>query len=428
MKEFPANAGTRVMWRLAIVLLALALVDYCFGFLIGQKDRFEKILEIFELHPTRLWVLKKNQRTTFQDAALTTDSRRHRVTSDARIHGAPPDGAPIICCMGDSLTFGWGVDDAEAYPSLLSREIMAQDPAVTEAPDVRNLAVPGYTTWQALRLLEEEVIPMKPRVVTVSYGVNDVSKFRFFYSDLKTDAMQGKRNPISTALRNALMQTGFVSFFRNLSLKNRERSLAGNEMIMRLSDRATQRVLPDQYRTNLEKIVQVLKENNIAVVFVKMPLNLPRGPVVSEKERARAKDLFARARSAAKDGSSDEAGVYFMRGLEADPIHRGMCWEAYEFFKRQGDEKSSRRVLDLLKKQEVYAASNLHVEYNALMDEAAERFGVPVVDVEQEFAALKGRRLFVDPVKDPYHPNAEGHRIIARFTAQAILATGALKK
>jgi len=154
---------------------------------------------------------------------------------------------------------------------------------------------------------------------------------------------------------------------------------------------------------------------------VKMPLNLPRGPVVSAERRALAASHLVRAREQVRAGRPGEAFGEYLKSLQADPLDRRSCWEAYELCSSRGDDRGRAQVLNYLRKQEVYASSNLHVAYNALMDRTASAAGVPVVDVEAAFAAEKGRALFVDPVSDPYHPNAEGHRVIA----QAIRSTGA---
>lgn len=398
-----------VLW--AVVLLAAVVFgDYCIGFLTPQKERFEKILEVFEAHPTRLWALKRNLSAIFQDRELHTDGEGRRVCPPVP---REPAGALTVCAMGDSLTFGWGVGDGEAYPSLLQQGLGAR---------VINLAVPGYTSWQGLKVLHEQALPLKPRLVTVSYGVNDVSKFRFFASDLKTDARQSARSRGAVAVQNFLMATSFYCFFRNLNFALRERSLDSQERIMRLSGEVTQRVLPGEYAANLEAIAATLRERGIAVLFVKMPLNLPRGPKVAAAQRAEAKRLIAAARLARSAGRGEEALEGYLGSLGADPLDRAACWEVYDFCRERGDRKSMEKVLELLKKQEVYASSNLHVAYNTLMDEAARKAGVPVVDVERAFDAVKGKQLFVDPVRDPYHPSAEGHRIIARHVLDAAKA------
>ena len=42
-----------------------------------------------------------------------------------------------VLCLGDSVTFGWGVEEQNAYPALLQQKIMAE---------VINAGVPGVPT------------------------------------------------------------------------------------------------------------------------------------------------------------------------------------------------------------------------------------------------------------------------------------------
>ena len=74
------------------------------------------------------------------------------------------------------VTFGWGVGDRQTWPALLQKSLGLA---------VRNASVPGYTTWQGARVLDEVTLPERPRVVMLCHGVNDVSKLRFFGTDTK---------------------------------------------------------------------------------------------------------------------------------------------------------------------------------------------------------------------------------------------------
>ncbi|MCB9892578.1 MAG: hypothetical protein H6833_13080 [Planctomycetes bacterium] len=77
-----------------------------------------------------------------------------------------------IVCVGDSVTFGWGVPERETYPRLLERSLrngLAEDKDI----EVLNCGVPGHTTLQALRRLEQDVLPLEPDVIVLATGFND---------------------------------------------------------------------------------------------------------------------------------------------------------------------------------------------------------------------------------------------------------------
>ncbi len=83
-------------------------------------------------------------------------------------------GKPAICnfdnkgktiiCFGDSITFGYGANPGEDYPSVLSR--MVSLPVI-------NAGVDGDTSFQALERLEADVLSRNPRLVIVEFGGND---------------------------------------------------------------------------------------------------------------------------------------------------------------------------------------------------------------------------------------------------------------
>jgi lysophospholipase L1-like esterase len=72
-------------------------------------------------------------------------------------------GADIIC-FGDSITFGYGVDPADNYPTALG--------AMVKYP-VINAGVDGNTTFDALERLETDVLDKDPRLVIVEFCGND---------------------------------------------------------------------------------------------------------------------------------------------------------------------------------------------------------------------------------------------------------------
>ncbi len=71
---------------------------------------------------------------------------------------------PLIC-FGDSLTYGTGTEKGMDYPSQLSM-------MVSQA--VVNAGIPGNTTAQALKRLEQDVLSRSPGLVLITLGGNDL--------------------------------------------------------------------------------------------------------------------------------------------------------------------------------------------------------------------------------------------------------------
>jgi len=369
-------------------------------------ERLEAILEIFELHPTRIWALRKGLATRFEGAGLHTDAEGWRVDPQ----GPPADLHPIHV-LGDSLTFGWGVGDRQTWPALLQKSLGLA---------VRNASVPGYTTWQGARVLDEVTLPECPRVVMLCHGVNDVSKLRFFGTDTRPDAEQTPQQPFLVASWNLLMRTRAYRFLRNRAFRQRDASPEGQVAFLRLSEEAPPRVSLESYALNLEGMVAQARLAGAIPVLVKMPLNLPLPPEIPVARLERAGRLFAEASRLLDQGRTSEGASALLEGLRSDPLDRERCWHAYDLGRQLEDPVLTREALDRLQRMEVYQTSARHVESTRVLDRVAAATATPVLDVEALFRRFPGRTLFNDPVQDPYHPNPAGHALIAEEAARLL--------
>jgi lysophospholipase L1-like esterase len=87
-------------------------------------------------------------------------------TTPAGFRAPAPAGPPAVVCLGDSCTFGLGVEDGEAFPAQLG--------ASTNLA-VLNAGIPGYSAYQGRRLLEEHVGSWHPKLVVIQFGWNDAA-------------------------------------------------------------------------------------------------------------------------------------------------------------------------------------------------------------------------------------------------------------
>jgi lysophospholipase L1-like esterase len=74
-------------------------------------------------------------------------------------------GTPVFAFLGDSCT------DYSRYPDLLLQQLGARRPGVNWTGV--NLGTAGWTTFQGLRQLDRDALPLHPKVVTIYYGWND---------------------------------------------------------------------------------------------------------------------------------------------------------------------------------------------------------------------------------------------------------------
>lgn len=78
-----------------------------------------------------------------------------------------------IVALGDSFTFGLGVEMERAFPQVLERRLNERDASNGGTYEVLNFAVPGYSTREEVVVLKEKAAAWHPRIVIVGYCLND---------------------------------------------------------------------------------------------------------------------------------------------------------------------------------------------------------------------------------------------------------------
>lgn len=81
-----------------------------------------------------------------------------------------------VACLGDSVTFGWCVDEEESYPRRLEARLAARLDAPVE---VLNLGVPGAPSTKGVFVARRLLPALAPDVVVIAYGFNDSAFVRY---------------------------------------------------------------------------------------------------------------------------------------------------------------------------------------------------------------------------------------------------------
>jgi lysophospholipase L1-like esterase len=79
-----------------------------------------------------------------------------------------------ILALGDSTTFGLGVDDDQTWPAVLERLVREKTGRPVE---VINGGVPGYSAFQGMRYLRERGVAFDPDLVLATFGFNDADSW-----------------------------------------------------------------------------------------------------------------------------------------------------------------------------------------------------------------------------------------------------------
>lgn len=82
--------------------------------------------------------------------------------------GPPRAGGPLVVFLGDSLTAGYDLPEAEAFPAVVAETLAAEGKPIRAV----NAGVSGDTTAGGLRRLDW-VLSQRPDVVVVGLGAND---------------------------------------------------------------------------------------------------------------------------------------------------------------------------------------------------------------------------------------------------------------
>ena len=146
-------------------------------------------------HPTRFWSLTPLHKRTEANA---------QGFRGPDISLKKPPNVYRIFCLGNSCTYGTGCYYSQTYPARL-QELL--DAAFGEDMiEVINAGVPGYSTLQELRYLQEDLRRYDPDMLIVQFGENDQeggnNRHEFPAQSLRKLLSQSR-----------LMQTGYNLFY-----------------------------------------------------------------------------------------------------------------------------------------------------------------------------------------------------------------------
>lgn len=77
-----------------------------------------------------------------------------------------------VAVVGDSMAFGYGVQQGEDFPAQLERELQSELGSARTV-EVLNFAVGGYSIADELVVLRERALPLHPDLVVLEYCLND---------------------------------------------------------------------------------------------------------------------------------------------------------------------------------------------------------------------------------------------------------------
>jgi lysophospholipase L1-like esterase len=175
--------GAGLVWIFAAELAARSWVE-------RRGDPLDRALSVLELDARLGWRQRAGLDRLFYGHPLRTNELGLR---DRPLREAAAARRRILV-LGPSSTFGWGVAEEETYARRLER--LLQDVAVVNAGEI------GYSVWQGLSLYRDGGLrALKPDVVVIAYGLNDVDRYRFAFDSPEPDEAALGRGQSAASVR-----------------------------------------------------------------------------------------------------------------------------------------------------------------------------------------------------------------------------------
>ncbi len=120
-----------------------------------------------------------------------------------------PRGVFRILGLGDSFTFGWGVEEGQTFLRVLEKKLRAEGYRV----EILNAGVPAWHSVQSLHYLLKEGARFRPDLIVLSFFVDDVY-------DKKLEKLRSSKRAISLRDEEAALRQKKNSLTRKLRLYN----------------------------------------------------------------------------------------------------------------------------------------------------------------------------------------------------------------
>jgi lysophospholipase L1-like esterase len=176
---------------------------------------------------------------------------------------ATEEGKPNILCLGDSVTYGYGVDDDQTYPADLQRDL---DQESRGRYTVLNGGVDAYP----IALEDQKFLylwnrGLRPAVVLVGYSFNEGGiGLQAANGDQKTKDQIAQRVKAKDKLRSIALYTLVVENWARHYYDRMKGHLVPGTNFMQLSEAEA----ADLYDQFLDRFVSHLRSRNVKPVFV----------------------------------------------------------------------------------------------------------------------------------------------------------------
>lgn len=141
--------------------------------------------------------MKKGFRLKVFGIEYRTNSQGFR---DREFDEKKKDGVSRIACVGDSVTFGYGIAAQCVFPKVLERELNAGGISA----EVLNLGIPGNDVYGNGRVVKTLALRFSPDTIVYQFGLND---FKGLKAAASVPSTAEAKPPETGSLKNALRKS-----------------------------------------------------------------------------------------------------------------------------------------------------------------------------------------------------------------------------
>ncbi len=152
------------------LLLFLIIAEAVSIFILPAPLEFKYPQTKHELDHDLWWKIIPNQNAFTHSAQVRINSLGLR---NEEFPSEKPEDEYRILCLGDSITFGNGIENTKTYPKVLNK--MLETNLSKKKFRVINAGVQGYNTWQEVEYLKKYGILLNPDILIIGFCWNDIA-------------------------------------------------------------------------------------------------------------------------------------------------------------------------------------------------------------------------------------------------------------
>jgi len=264
---------------ITIFLLLAILIIFVDAEIILRKIGYKNIAELYELDKRLIFKLAPNKKINIKlegyNFSVSTNSRGFRGREFPIVK---KKNEVRIICIGDSSTFGWGLEYKDTWADKLEQKLNKQ--RCQKEFLVIDAGVPSNTSFQGLNFLKDQAFIYNPDIIIIAMGRNDIDILKMTEEEVCRATSPGKIffYNLSVKSRVICLVLFRCHVIRERLLNNLDRffnHFLGLKLILQkiLLDRSVNRVPIEKYIDNLKKVIEICNNNNVRLVFLNMGWN-----------------------------------------------------------------------------------------------------------------------------------------------------------